>query len=216
MQLVDLLAEAGPDAVIDIDNALCRESLQVIGAPLMLQRLHCTTLFAIVLASACSAQAHIEALCDYCIIVLGVARFFAPQFHFLWAPGGTAPSVSKGALLANMAVTYVVKQIETDSCNYRAWQAGWASTRTWAPRARWPRTAPATLWRPRRPGWRRSSYAPRTRCACTASGARLGPGSFLVCRYAAGRSFDAEKVCNTVSHMSVLTFCRPTPKARGS
>lgn len=37
MQLVDLLAEAGPDAVIDIDNALCRESMQVIGAPLMLQ-----------------------------------------------------------------------------------------------------------------------------------------------------------------------------------
>ena len=33
MQLVDLLAEAGPDAVIDIDNALCRESLQVIGPP---------------------------------------------------------------------------------------------------------------------------------------------------------------------------------------
>jgi len=32
LQLADLIAEAGPDAVIDIDNALCRESLQVIGA----------------------------------------------------------------------------------------------------------------------------------------------------------------------------------------
>ncbi len=31
-QLVDLIAAAGPDVVIDIDNALCRESLQVIGA----------------------------------------------------------------------------------------------------------------------------------------------------------------------------------------
>ena len=45
MQLVDLLAEAGPDAVIDIDNALCRESLQVIGAQLMpaVFALHCST-----------------------------------------------------------------------------------------------------------------------------------------------------------------------------
>jgi hypothetical protein len=31
-QLVGLIDAAGPDVVIDIDNALCRESLQVIGA----------------------------------------------------------------------------------------------------------------------------------------------------------------------------------------
>ena len=52
VQLVDLLAEAGPDAVIDIDNALCRESLQVIGAPMHRMWLLCTASSATVLASA--------------------------------------------------------------------------------------------------------------------------------------------------------------------
>lgn len=32
-QLVVVLKSVGPDEVVDIDNALCRESLDVIGAP---------------------------------------------------------------------------------------------------------------------------------------------------------------------------------------
>ncbi len=36
-QLVDILRTVGPDQVVDIDNALCRESLDVIGAPCAFQ-----------------------------------------------------------------------------------------------------------------------------------------------------------------------------------
>ena len=86
MQLVDLLAEAGPDAVIDIDNALCRESLQVIGAPPVLQAtpLHCSTHYC-ACKCLCTVGPYQCALSTlHYMSPLRVARSPVPQLRGTW------------------------------------------------------------------------------------------------------------------------------------